>query len=351
MNLSHRNIVIIFLCLIILGAGVFLFYNYKQQPLKQKQESSLPLITIGFYAPWEETAISSFRTNADKLTHIMPDGLTLDVSGLKIDFSTWDIETNQTNIEVIQIAKKHNVKIVPVLHNFFGVNFDPERAHKLLDSPEIIQEQFANELGDWLTQKQLNGINIDFENLYLSDYAKLPKFLNILSEVFHKRNLEVSCDIEVGLGVPYQKIANATDYVIIMGYDEHSGAGQAGPIASMSWFEKTVKNALAKFEPKKLIIGIGNYSYDWQSNATSTQPISYQNSILLAQNTKSQIQRDSASQNSFFTYTDTRNNQHSVWLLDAKTFRLQLNYAQSKNIQGTALWVIGQEDPAIWDLF
>src|SRR4051794_4679610 len=42
-------------------------------------------VVIGFYAEWQPAGISSLRSNADKLTHLMPEWLTLNPAGTALD--------------------------------------------------------------------------------------------------------------------------------------------------------------------------------------------------------------------------------------------------------------------------
>ena len=39
-----------------------------------------------------------------------------------------------------------------------------------------------------------------------------------------------------------------------------------------------------------------------------------------------------------------------IWFEDKKSFELKLNIVKNNNFMGFSAWVLGDEDPAIWDL-
>ena len=63
----------------------------------------------------------------------------------------------------------------------------------------------------------------------------------------------------------YRAIAEVSDGVVLMDYDEHytGQGGSAGPIASQDWFTKNLEEAKKSIPSEKLICGIANYGYDW----------------------------------------------------------------------------------------
>ncbi len=311
-------------------------------------------IVVGFYAPWQETGIQSLHANANKLTHVAPEWLHLKPTGDELDFTDWDLSVTPGNKEIIKTAREHHLKVTPILNNAEGGQFDPERVHKLLTSPQN-QVTLASSIRDWLLKQKFQGVNVDLENLYPGDYAKLPQFLDILSQTLHRSGFVMSVDAETDNdNVPLAAYAKYSDFVVLMAYDEHSEDDPPGPIASIQWYERILKNALLHIPADKLVIGIGNYAYDWTENKTPAQSTTYQSALALAADNnpgdkpENIVSFDGNSLNSTFKYDDDQNRRHQVWVLDAASAYNQWLLASRQKVHGAALWVLGSEDPSIW---
>ena len=48
---------------------------------------------------------------------------------------------------------------------------------------------------------------------------------------------------------PYRSYADVTDFMLLMGYDQHWEGGKPGSIAGQSWFEKTLDKQMQDLDP------------------------------------------------------------------------------------------------------
>ncbi|KKW33553.1 MAG: Spore peptidoglycan hydrolase [Parcubacteria group bacterium GW2011_GWB1_53_43] len=48
-------------------------------------------------------------------------------------------------------------------------------------------------------------------------------------------------------------------------------------------------------------------------------------------------------------YNTKRGDEHIVWYEDARSMGEKIKLAKDNNLAGFSLWVIGLEDPALWD--
>lgn len=318
--------------------------------------SHVPRIVAAFYTTWQETGLHSLRANADKITHLLPEWLHLARDGSGLDLYDWDPAIVPHNRDVLQIARQHGMKVMPVLNNAEAGRFDPRRVHRLLASPSA-QQVLALQIRDWLVQNGFQGINIDFENLYPEDYQRSSQWLKLLGETLHPLGLQVSVDVEAERAPVYWKqIANACDFVVLMAYDEHYAGGEPGPVASLDWTRRVLKQALERIPASKLVLGIGNYAYDWRSSSSTAETLTFQEAILRARDNRSDeppqrvIDFDSQALNPTFTYTDDNGVFHEVWLLDAVTAANQWLLGNQAGLRGAALWVLGSEDPSVWNV-
>lgn len=311
-------------------------------------------IVAAYYAPWQETGLHSLRANASKLTDIMPEWLHLGANGQSIDFRDWDPNLTPHNSDVASIARQNQIRILPLINNSIEGNFDPARAHRLLTSPAN-KTTLAKSLRGWLTRNGFQGIQVDLENLMPGDSKLLPGFLQVLKKEFQGTGLLVTCAVEASYDeFLLKQTADPCDYIVLMDYDEHWEEGPPGPIASIAWFDTTLKEALRAIPPEKLVVGIGNYAYDWSDGAKSAESKTYQEALVDAAGYRPEdrpqdvIDFNSTALNATFEYEDDNGKQHTVWMLDAPSAFNEWLIVQHKGVRGSALWALGSEDPSIW---
>lgn len=313
-----------------------------------------PRVSAAFYAPWQDTGLESLRSNADKLTHFMPEWLHLTATGDGLDTTDWDPTVTPRNDEATRIAREHRLRICPILNNVTNSGFDWKRAHALLASPEK-QTRLALALRDFLVQQHFQGLNLDFEALHDRDYPLLPAFLQRLAAVFKPAGLTINMDVEAELEPAILKrVAASCDFVILMAYDEHDASSKPGPIASIGWYADLVRRVRRTVPPEKLVIGLGGYAYDWTEGKAHGNSITYQDAIVLARDyrdedkAKDVVDFDEDALNSNFDYEDDDGKTHEVWMLDAVSAYDEWLLAKREGVRGAALWVLGSEDPGIW---
>ncbi|MCX5781713.1 MAG: glycosyltransferase [Elusimicrobia bacterium] len=128
-------------------------------------------------------------------------------------------------------------------------------------------------------------------------------------------------------------------------------------IFSVGWYTELLKKSLKRIPREKLVVGLGNYAYDWNERKKRADSLTFQEVLITAKDNRPDekpaeiIDFDPSALNPTFSYRDDGNNMHEVWFLDAVTAANQWEIAQKENIQGAVLWVLGSEDPSIWSFF
>lgn len=311
-------------------------------------------VVAGFYAPWQRTALSSLGANADRLTHLMPGWLHLRPDGESIDTTDWDPRLTPANLEVVRIARAHGLRVEPVLSNAASSAFDAARADSLLDDPAG-QLRVAAQARDWLLAHRFEGLNLDLENLTPDGYRELPALVGRFARTLHAAGLKLSVDVEPARPqVPLEAVAREADLVVAMVYGEHFPAGEPGPIASAAWAQPLLETELRRIPRDRLVLGIGNYAFDWSDDGRPAAPLSYQSALLLAHAARPDpsagetVDFDDDALNPTFDYDDGQGHGHEVWMLDAATAYNQWLMARGLGVRGAALWALGSEDPEVW---
>ncbi|CAM2787562.1 DUF2062 domain-containing protein [Paenibacillus sediminis] len=307
-------------------------FNLANQPLN-KQE------VYGFYVNWDENSWFSLNRNIKSMTTVIPEWYFL-----KPDLSIND----QSDNRVVQLAKSHNVEVMPLVSNYYNDKWDSDLLHKLFSS-KAMQNKVINELYQSIISHGYSGINIDFEGVNPADKNNLTLFMSALYKQFHSHGLRVTEDVPASdPAFDYGALSNYVDRVIVMLYDEHYASGKPGPIASDQWFNQSIDNL--DIPPNKMIVSMGNYGYDWAEDGSGPADIVTFGDIMQeAQQSHLKIQYDDQSNNPYIRYKDG-DVPHIIWFLDGATAYNEQKSVSEDGLKGVAVWRLGSEDPTIWNV-
>jgi len=215
-----------------------------------------------------------------------------------------------------------------------------------------------------------HGISLDFEEI--PDEAQ-PGYMALLDALYqdlqaHGHRLYVNTPVgDDDFDLKY--VADHSDGLLLMNYDQHQTGSGPGPIADQDWFTDNLKEALKTVPKEKIICSIGSYGYDWTMSmppddpkhrqqgkfvpkVLDAHPISTQDAWQAAYDSDAQIELDPDTLNVHFAYDDNDAHvQHQVWFLDAVTVLNEMRAARALGIQTFALWVLGQEDNSLWKIW
>lgn len=319
-------------------------------------------VCIGFYVNWEETSKASLQRNVQSLSHFMPEWLHLSADGTKI----LDARIPEDRLEIDPLVRKYHIPILPMLNNYINVSlhehqgqWSSEALHQLISNPVHRSAVILN-LRDRLLKEKWQGINVDLEQPYLEDMENLTAFMREMSAVFHAAGLLVTQCLAIDdPGFDRLALAEVNDFIIPMVYDEHSPGDDegAGSIASTHFTEEQLRILFEqeRVPANKVVIGIGNYAYDWLEGSKVGDSISYQAAVIQAKESQdaenintAHIAMDKVTLNPFYRYFDDAGKAHVVWMLDATTTYNQWRAASKYHPLGVALWYMGGEDPSVW---
>jgi len=316
-------------------------------PLPAPASFNSKQLAIGFYINWDESSYASLERNLDQLDWVVAQWAHLVDS--KNGSSPLGIELDAKALNLIR-ERRPQTSILPMVQNLSDEKWEKDLLARAVADEDSRQRLIAA-LSQFVEQNKFAGITVDFEEPTKETQPNLLRFMQELHAAFQPRGWVVVQAVPFDDAEwNYREYAAATDYLMLMAYDEHWAGKISGSVASQDWFQGTLANRMRELTPAKTIIALGNYGYDWTEGADAKE-VSFQEAVIDARDSSAQIQFDPATRNPHYEYDEDDNTHHIVWFLDGVTAFNQMRAASGYNPAGFALWRLGSEDPSIWSVF
>lgn len=236
--------------------------------------------------------------------------------------------------------------------------FDPALTSKVLRS-EQARKNVVKQLVVYTSLYGLDGINLDFENIYDTDRDQLSLFVTEIAEALHKLGAKVSIDVTAPANISqwslcYDRSAlgAAVDYLVIMAYDEHWRTSPiSGSVASINWVERGVRNTLREVPANKVILGVPFYMREWEETAgkktgVRTMTMDEAEAVIAAHNLEPAWLEEQGQY--YFSY-EKDGKLYRVWQENARSLELKLELVDQYGLAGAAAWRKGFESQEIWE--
>lgn len=241
--------------------------------------------------------------------------------------------------------------------------FNPDWTKSVLSSYDK-REKLIAQLIHYANLYDLDGINIDFENVYLDEKQKLVQFVRELTPYLHEQGLTVSIDVTIkstaetwSMFLDRKALAEVVDYMAVMTYDEHwASSPKAGSVASLPWVENGLQGVLEEVPHQKLLLGVPFYTRLWTetkqadgSVKVSSKALSMPRALEWIEERKLTPILDEASGQNYVQYQDPKDsNTYKMWLEDVTSIEKRMAIVHKYNLAGVASWRRGYEVPEIW---
>ena len=283
------------------------------------------------------------------------------IAGLTVISPTWFAVTDargtvasKADWKYVQDAHDKGYKVWALISN----SFDPDMT-KVFLADESAQDRAVRQLLMYTALYYLDGINVDFENVYDDDKDRLTAFVARLADKLKEQHVVLSIDATVPSGVPmwsncYDRaaLAKIVDYFMVMTYDEHwRSSPVAGSVASIGWVERGIISTLQYVPKEKLLMGVPFYTREWRESGNGR----VRASTMWMADVENKVARygltpkwlDEAGQH-YIEYGDD-NYRYKVWIEDGKSLGLKVDLAKKYELAGVAAWRKGFEKPGIWE--
>ncbi len=243
----------------------------------------------------------------------------------------------------------------------FGNKFDTQLTNTIL-SDSTKRKKVVTTVSNALVRNDVDGINVDFENMDIRNKAHFVTFIRELKDELNPHDIILSVDVtrtnpDSFWSGSYDRneLGKAADYVVMMGYDEHwLGGNKAGSVASYPWVSEGLRLLIEDVPVHKIILGVPFYTREWVTNLTTKKVTGYDrsmvevNSIIKAKSLK-KVWDENARQN-YVEYTEN-GEKHQIWIEDRSSMQERLDLVVDNNLGGVAAWRIGHETTDLWSVF
>ena len=292
------------------------------------------------------------------------ESLLTSVTGVNVIAPTWfslnDEEGNFRSYgeaDYVSRAHDYGLQVWGVLDDF---NYNNETGADLsvynVLSSTTKRQYLAQNITEAALALGLDGINLDFERLSSDSGPHYVQFLRELSILCRDNGLVLSVDNYVPFDFnDYYRLdiqGEVTDYVIIMGYDEHwHGSGDPGSVASIDYVSGGIERTVSEVPAGKVINALPFYTILWKiEGAQITDEYLTMNNtadFLTRMNVQPQWEEETCQNYAEWTSGDAT---YKIWLEDAESVSVKLNVMNAQEIGGVAVWRLGYGTEAVWEL-
>jgi len=323
-----------------------------------------------FYYHDTESAFRSLTKHIGEITIVAPIAYNVDEKGV-----VW----GAVDPRVIELAEKHNVKIMPLIHN---KGFNQVLLHRLLSDSAAVG-RMVRTLVHICTQNKFAGIQFDFENLNISDKNLFTDMSRRAAKALHKHGFMLSLALVRPVtpkespnpttylawlyenwraGYDLKKLGGIMDFMSLMAYAEHTKRTTPGPVGAIPWVEAGLKYVLKYVPSDKLSIGIPLVSKLWYTAYDSSpgnpstkyahstaKTLDYEEAQGVIDRFNAKVHWDEKDKVNYAIF-DNGGLFEYLYIEDARSFKAKLDLVKKYNLRGFSAFILGYEDPQIWKI-
>lgn len=252
--------------------------------------------------------------------------------------------TKDDGAEYIEWAHNNNYQVWAMFSN----NSLKDTTSQILNDYEKRKTMIEN-LMDLVEEYNLDGVNVDFENMNESDKDVYSRFLIELAPRLKKIGKTLSVDVTApdgsetwSLCFDRNTIANVADYIVFMAYDQYgTNSNKAGTTAGYNWVEANVKKFLGQedVDPEKIILGIPLYMRLWEEEEDGTaKPEVVNMKDMFDVLPENQVATWDEELKQYYVEYEEDGKTYKMWVENEKSVGEKINLANQYNLAGIAFW-------------
>lgn len=257
----------------------------------------------------------------------------------------------------VQKAHEQGYQVWPLMsHNFNN----SEWTHDILSSTQK-RDRVIEQLIDYVKEYNIDGINIDIENLQQKTGPYWVQFMHELYPIMREQGIYVSTDVYVPSPwtVHYNRaeIAKSVDYFVIMAYDEHwSGSEEAGSVGSLPWVQQAIESTLEEVPEEKVVLGVPFYARLWREDTDKNGEFKLSTRALGMDAVKQEITSNKATPiydeatGQFYAEYEKDGGLYKIWIEEEESMSDRVDLISKYNLAGISGWKLGLESSETWRL-
>lgn len=303
-------------------------------------------VLLGFHLVSNQAAnqgLSTLAGNASGMNVIVPTWFSL--RGNEGDYQSY------ADRAYVEAAHEKGLKVFALLDNFDKSVTTGELLKKTSVRKKLIDSLMAD-----ADLYGFDGINVDLELIKQEAIDQYLEFIRELSVACHAKQLYLTVDVpnpaKFNAYYDRKELAVFCDYIVNMGYDEHTGGDAPGSTASLDFVTKGLDACLEEIPKEKLIQAVPFYTRLWTED---------KNGKVSSEALGMKAAQDWVNKNQVsLTYDETLGQNYgqrsangsiqSIWMEDAKSMQARMEVIRAKDPAGIAVWRLGLETTDVWGI-
>ena len=274
------------------------------------------------------------------------------------------LKINPISGSFVKTMHGKGLRVVPFLSN----HWDRGAGIQALEN----REKLAQQIADAVEQYDLDGVNVDIENVTQSQRDQYTDFVRRLRSKLPKEK-EVSVAVAANPwgwttgwqgSYDYAALGKIADHLFIMSYDEHYQGGEAGPVASIGFVEDSVKYALQHVPASKIVLGIPFFGRIWSADGSvKGMGVSNKQAEQIVKDYRANVTYDPTARSPKATFSLGKNDKlvingkamkpgiYTLWYENADSIKEKLSLVDKYNLKGAGNWSAGQESRDVWEYY
>ena len=261
----------------------------------------------------------------------------------------------------IEWAHSNGYKVWPMVANAEAAKESLSITSNIMNSYTKRQE-LIEDIVNVCVKYELDGINIDFENMKQEDKDMYSRFIIELTPRLKEIGLVTSVDVTApdggetwSLCFDRHVIGDVADYIIFMAYDQNGvSSTKPGTTAGYNWVKLSLNKFLTteEIEPEKIILAVPLYTRLWTTDASGkllSNPTVAMNAVDNTIPEGIEKQWDDDLKQNYVEYTDG-NNKKQMWIEDIDSLKAKVSLIKENNLAGVASWVKDMETQEFWQM-
>ena len=291
-----------------------------------------------FHAPWDPRSAESAVRNRERIDVMVSGWIALDTAAGRAQVLYTDSLVRTTD---------RRTRYAALVTSWLGDRFHPSTVNRLAGDAAALAST-ASFIARHARETGYSALVLDFEAHEAEDLEGLVRVVKAIADTARSHGIRqiVLAIPAADDAYPAPRLLEAVDFVLPMLYDEHWSTSAPGPVASPTWVRSTLTARLAEAGTSRVIAALPLYGYWWQPGTPAAQTIGIADARRLSADRRIALERDAATS----TLTARADGVGELWVTDATLLRELLTIVADAGVRRVALWRLGLEDPAMWDL-